>query len=113
MRTARRKEGQEIHTRIFYRDQSIYAQWKSTYQEEYTDIPEPDSAKIPGTEFWRRTEMPRLNNMKKGAPVHKPALDAKVPEGRKRTDEVKRGGRGRGGRGREGSSGPKGVEAGT
>ena len=55
--------------------------------EEYHDILEPASAKIPGVEFWRTTPAPRLNTMKKGAPVHKPAVGSTVPSGRVRKDE--------------------------
>ena len=104
MRDARGKKGQKIHTRIFYRDGQIFAQWKGNYREEYRDIEEPASAKIPGTEFWRKTPSPRLNNMPKGAPIHKPPLNAPVPSGRQRTDEAGKRGRGgyRGGRGGRG-----------
>ena len=113
MREARKKKGQKIHTRIFYRDGQIWAQWKLNYKDEYQDIEEPASAKIPCTEFWRKTPSPRLNNMPKGAPIHRPPLNAPVPQGRDRSDEAgKRGGRGggRGGRGggRGGNTGGRG-----
>ena len=101
VRNAKRNAKEKCFTRMYYRDGTIWAQQKSTYNEENSDIPEPASAKIPGVEFWRTTPAPRLNTLKKGAPVHRPAVGSTVPVGRTRKDEAnfRPGPRGRGGRG--------------
>ena len=93
-RTLKRSKGKVCHTHIFYRDQTIYAQWRNRDDKEYEDIPEHPSMKIPGVEYWRQTPHPRLNNRGTGAPIHKPPLGAATPRGRQRVESSR--GRGRG-----------------
>ena len=119
-RQAKKKLRITVNTRIFYRGNTIYPQYKKPDENEWHDIPEPASAKIPGVEFWRRTAHPRLNSRPSGAPIAMPALpDVNMPPGRERKDEAKfssrgrGGGRGRGGFVRGGARGGKGTGAGT
>ena len=53
-RTLKRSKGEVCHTRIFYRDQTIYAQWRNRDDEDFQDIPEHPSMKIPGVESKRK-----------------------------------------------------------
>ena len=95
----------KCHTRLFYLDGTIYAQWRDSTEKEFETIEEPANSLIPGVEFYRNTSHPRLNNMPRGAPIHKVPDKAKTPEGRKRIETTGRGrGRGRGGRGGRGGS---------
>ena len=53
----RMKKGKKepCHTRMFYRDGTIWAQWRPSFDVEYEDIQEPETAMIPGVEYWRNT----------------------------------------------------------
>ena len=85
--------------RIYYRDDTIWAQFKLKHEDEFEDIKEPANAKIPGVEFWRVTAHPRLNSrtrVRGRGGIPRPAKDAPVPQGRVRPDEgLNRRGRGR------------------
>ena len=89
-RSAKKKKKQRCHTRQFYREGTIWAQWRASYEDEYQDIPEPASSMIPGIQYWRTTPHPRLNSSR-GAPIHKPPIDAPTPGSRKRVEKPARG----------------------
>ena len=108
-RNLRKKKDGQCMTRICYRDRTIWAQFKIKYEDEYEDIEEPRTAKIPTVEFWRVTSHPRLNSRSRsrgrGRGISRPAQNAPIPAGRDRPDEVR--GRGRGQRGHRGSVPPR------
>ena len=113
-RNARKAKGDKVQTRIYYKERSIFAQWRLGYDMDYEDIREPPSAKIPGVEFWRNKSHPRLNSRPNGAPLYKPLENAPIPTGRVRKDEESFSGRGRGGsRGRGGRGGRGGITPGA
>ena len=93
-----KKKAGRCMTRIYYRESTIFAQYKTKYEDEFADIYEVPSAKIPTVEFWRVTAHPRLNSRSRGRGrgIPRPAADAPVPEGRVRPDEHENRGRGRG-----------------
>ena len=94
-RNLMKKKHGHCMTRICYHDNTIYAQYKIKYEDEYEDIVEPATSKIPTVEFWRTNAHPRLNSRRgrgrgRGG-IPRPASDAPVPQGRQRPDEAERG----------------------
>ena len=104
-RNLRRARDGKCMTRMVYREGTIWVQFKVRYEDEYEDIQEPETSKIAGVEYWRRTGHRRLNtrNRGRGNTIVRPAADAPIPKGRDRgQDEARTRGRGsyRGQRGR-------------